>query len=415
MTPFGYTVLGFGAGKGDVPIAEDLTYSATDTGVVTSASHSIAMDPYNANKCLVMYAASNFDGQVASGTISGDTITWGSTVEFSDKDSEAGYCAFDPSTENSFIVVWRDSWGPAGGGAGRTHAAAAGTLSGTTITMGSKVDIATSGTLEYVAETSCMFNPNRAGQAVSLSPNYDNSTRSGAAEVKSLTVSGTGVSVDEMSVVHTADATRQMELAWDMENSDQFFMMYLGSGDYNYVRPATVASDGTFTLGTEHTLDSSGGAQVIHSIASDWNNAGRIVVSYGKSGRRYLYARVGNLSGGTITWGTEVELDDVGGGGEYINASTIQMDKNTPNKFLAVWDAETAGDALTAVVGTISGTNTITLGTPVTSVMSGNAWKRVRSCARDPFNPGRFFSAIVDSQDSEQLHIIGHQVASFEL
>jgi len=118
MTPFGYTVLGFGAGKGDVPIAEDLTYSATDTGVVTSASHSIAMDPYNANKCLVMYAASNFDGQVASGTISGDTITWGSTVEFSDKDSEAGYCAFDPSTENSFIVVWRDSWGPAGGGAG---------------------------------------------------------------------------------------------------------------------------------------------------------------------------------------------------------------------------------------------------------------------------------------------------------
>jgi len=415
MTPFGYTVLGFGAGKGDVPIAEDLTYSATDTGVVTSASHSIAMDPYNANKCLVMYAASNFDGQVASGTISGDTITWGSTVEFSDKDSEAGYCAFDPSTENSFIVVWRDSWGPAGGGAGRTHAAAAGTLSGTTITMGSKVDIATSGTLEYVAETSCMFNPNRAGQAVSLSPNYDNSTRSGAAEVKSLTVSGTGVSVDEMSVVHTADATRQMELAWDMENSDQFFMMYVGSGDYNYVRPATVASNGTFTLGTEHTLDSSGGAQVIHSIASDWNNAGRIVVSYGKSGRRYLYARVGNLSGGTITWGTEVELDDVGGGGEYINASTIQMDKNTPNKFLAVWDAETAGDALTAVVGTISGTNTITLGTPVTSVMSGNAWKRVRSCARDPFNPGRFFSAIVDSQDSEQLHIIGHQVASFEL
>ena len=415
MTPFGYTVLGFGAGKGDVPIAEDLTYSATDTGVVTSASHSIAMDPYNANKCLVMYAASNFDGQVASGTISGDTITWGSTVEFSDKDSEAGYCAFDPSTENSFIVVWRDSWGPAGGGAGRTHAAAAGTLSGTTITMGSKVDIATSGTLEYVAETSCMFNPNRAGQAVSLSPNYDNSTRSGAAEVKSLTVSGTGVSVDEMSVVHTADATSRVQLAWDMENSDQFFMMYLGSGDYNYVRPATVASDGTFTLGTEHTLDSSGGAQVIHSIASDWNNAGRIVVSYGKSGRRYLYARVGNLSGGTITWGTEVELDDVGGGGEYINASTIQMDKNTPNKFLAVWDAETAGDALTAVVGTISGKNTITLGTPVTSVMSGNAWKRVRSCARDPFNPGRFFSAIVDSQDSEQLHIIGHQVASFEL
>ena len=147
----------------------------------------------------------------------------------------------------------------------------------------------------------------------------------------------------------------------------------------------------------------------------DRNNAGRIVVSYGKSGRRYLYARVGNLSGGTITWGTEVELDDVGGGGEYINASTIQMDKNTPNKFIAVWDAETAGDALTAVVGTISGANTITLGTPVTSVMSGNAWKRVRSCARDPFNPGRFFSAIVDSQDSEQLHIIGHQVASFEL
>ena len=416
MTPFGYTVLGFGSGvsAGEVPIAEDLTYSATDTGVVTQASHSIAMCPYNANKCLVMYAAQDADGHVASGTIDGDTITWGTIVEFSDKDSQAGYCAFDPSTENSFVVVWRDSWS-AGGGAGRAHAAAAGTLSGTAITIGSKVDIATSGTLEYVLETNCMFNPNRAGQVVSLSPNADNTTRSGAAEVKSLTVSGTGISLDEMSVVHTTDTTRQCELAWDMEDSDQFFMMYVGSGDYNYVRPATVAADGTFTLGTEHTLDSAGGAQVLQCIASDWNNAGRIVVTYGKSGRRYVYARVGNLSGGTITWGTEVELDDVGGGGEYINASTVQMDKNTPIKFIAVWDAETAGDALTAVVGTISGTNTITLGTPVTSVMSGNAWKRVRSCARDPFNPGRFFSAIVDSQDSEQLHIIGHQVASTEL
>ncbi len=256
MSPFGYTVLGFGAGKGVVPIAEDLTYSATDTNVVTQGSQSIAMDPYNANKCLVMYSASDADGHVASGTIAGDTITWGSVVEFSDKDSQAGYCAFDPSTENSFVAVWRDSWGPAGGGAGRAHAAAAGTLSGTAITIGSKVDIATSGTLEYVLETNCMFNPNRAGQVVSLSPNSDNTTRSGAAEVKSLTVSGTGVSMDEMSVVHTADTTRQCELAWDMEDSDQFFMMYVGSGDYNYVRPATVAADGTFTLGTEHTFDS---------------------------------------------------------------------------------------------------------------------------------------------------------------
>ena len=411
MTPFGYTVLGFGAGKGDVPIAEDLTYSYTDTDIVTQGSVDFEMDPYNANKCLLMWTAGDWDGQLQAGTISGDTITWGSTVEFSTASAEAGHLAFDPNTENSFLICWRDDPGQ------RTHTAIAGTISGTTITLGTKTDISVDpASEEYVLESNCIFNANRAGQAVTFSPNQDNSTRAGAAEIKSLTVSGTTVTVVNKYDVHVVDTCRQMELAWDMEDNDQFFMMYVGGGDYNYVRPATIAADGVITLGTEHTLDSGGGAQTLASIASDWNNAGRIVVGYSQNSRRYVYVRVGNLSGGTITWGTAVQVDDVGAGGQYINQVRVAMDKNTPNKFLVTWNKEVTGDAFSAVVGTISSTDTITLGTAVDAInSSGNQWAHNTNLERDPFNPGRFFGATMDTTDSSQIHVIGHQVASFEL
>ena len=88
------------------------------------------------------------------------------------------------------------------------------------------------------------FNPNRAGQVAVCCSNYDNGTRSGAMEVKSLTVSGTAVTKVNTYNVHTTDATYESTLWWDSSAADMFFIAYKGGGDHGFITPATINASG---------------------------------------------------------------------------------------------------------------------------------------------------------------------------
>jgi hypothetical protein len=137
----------------------------------------------------------------------------------------------------------------------------------------------------------------------------------------------------------------------------------------------------------------------------------KIIVFYA-GGSTTNYVVVGNLSGSTITWGTRVAVDSVSGGA-WIGDNEIECDVNTANKVLLSWSREVSSDAMRVVVGTLSSTNTITLGTHVIG-KSGNAMMRIQDFVRDPHNPGRFFSIFNHSSASptEEIFIVGHQVAS---
>ena len=140
MTPFGYTMLGFGGGKNQVPIAEDLTdfYHVIDaTGTSNVPMGHIALDPFDSTRILLVYRDDGTYGsdlQAVCGTIdyAGSDITWGTVVDVTTEYADGGFVEFDPSTQHSFMVYggFRSSNTP-------YHGAVAGTLSGTTITLGS--------------------------------------------------------------------------------------------------------------------------------------------------------------------------------------------------------------------------------------------------------------------------------------
>ena len=83
MSPFGYTVLGFGAGKGDVPIEEDLTFSLDELTSSTTSSVAMAMDPFNDGKAIFAWKDDANDGVLFAGTTSDGGANWslGSEVE----------------------------------------------------------------------------------------------------------------------------------------------------------------------------------------------------------------------------------------------------------------------------------------------------------------------------------------------
>jgi len=412
MTPFGYTILGFGGGKAPpVPIAEDLTYSIEALGVTGSACE-IALDPYNENKCLLGYKDSGNDGVLYAGTIDGDVITLGSEVEIGGIYAQQFSIDFDPNVENSFICCYQNYVGS--GSSNIAHFAVAGTLSGTTITIGSTTNISSAETNDYISGNRVKFNPNRAGQCAVCCTNWDNATRGGALEVKSLTVSGTAVTLVNTYNVHTTDACYEPTLWWDSSSADMFFMAYKGGGDHGYITPATINSSDVIALGTENQFNTSPGSYTMQDGASDDNNPGKFVVIYTTNSREKVYVVCGNLSAydGTISFGTAVLLEEVSGG-PYYTMPKIEMDKNTPNKFYAIWSREINDSAFRGVVGTLDGTS-ISVGT-IETIKDGNNMMWPRSLVRDPYNPGRFFTFYNQSGDSDNLFVTGSQIASFEL
>jgi hypothetical protein len=369
------------------------------------------MDPFNANKCLVGYKDSGNDGVLFAGTISGDVITPGAEVEIGSIYAQQFTISFDPNVENSFVCTWQDYAASGGVPARIYHAAVAGTLSGTTITVGSTTNISTSGN-DYISDNRCSFNPNRAGQVAVCCSNYDNGSRSGAMEVKSLTVSGTTVARVNTYNVHTGDTTYESTLWWDASSTDQFYVGYKGLSDHGYITPCTIDASNVITVGTEHQFNTSPGNYFMLDGAHDENNPGKIVVIYTRSSRQEIWFVCGNISGGTITWGTAVEAESVSGGPYYV-LPKIEMDKNTPDKFFAVWSREVNDSAFRGVVGTLDG-DSITLGT-IETIKDGNNMMWPRSLRSDPYNPGRFFTAYNQSGDGDNLWVTGSQIASFEL
>jgi len=385
-------------------VSEDLTYSETYTGERGGSAH-IAIDPFNANKILfAWYEEGTQDAFIKAGTISGSTITWGTSVEFNTITGGDMSIDFDPNTENSFICVYKSYVGS--GSSNIRPAAFAGTLSGTAITLGTQINLSSTETNDNSNYHEVSFNPNRAGQAVAVWSNSDNNERGYA---KVLSVSGTTVTNESGIVYDTAQCTQQ-ELTWD-KTADQLYIGYRGGSDYPKVLPLTINSSHALTAGTIHTVNSSSSWNGYGNLTACQTTAYKIIVFYA-TGSATNAVRVGNLSGSTITWGTAVAVDSVSGGA-WIGGNEIECDVNTPNKVLMTWGREVGSDANRVVVGTLSGTNTITLGTHVIG-KSGNAMTVISDLIRDPHNPGRFFSTFNHSTASpaESIFIVGHQVAS---
>ena len=188
-----------------------------------ATSPSVTFDPNTAGKFVVVYAdgGSSYYGTVVVGTVSGTAISYGTKVIFeSGSTSYSTTIAFDPSTANKFVVVYRDN------GNGNSGTAIVGTVSGTSVSFGSEV-VFNTGNSSY---PSVSFDPNNAGKFAVVYRDAGN-TNSGTAVVG--TVSGTSITFGS-EYVFNAGNSPFTSIAFDPASSGKFVVAYNDDSNSQY-------------------------------------------------------------------------------------------------------------------------------------------------------------------------------------
>ena len=133
--------------------------SQQNASTVTSDYVWVQYDPNNANKfaCIWSNNDSGDRGEAVIGTVSGTSISFGTTAIFNSGTTAYSSLSFDTNTANSIVIAYSD------GGNGSKGTAVVGTVSGTSISFGSEYVFDAASTLYSI---SVSFDPNNAGKFV---------------------------------------------------------------------------------------------------------------------------------------------------------------------------------------------------------------------------------------------------------
>jgi len=188
---------------------------------------------YQAGTAVFVYSHSGTYGTSIAGTVSGTSITFGSPVVYvSDEVNRQPEVKFDPSTSNKFVVAYtpRGSYDYLG-------TVSVGTLSGTSLSFGAAV--AYNGETHY---TGMSFLPGLAGKFVLM---YQDGGNGGKGTVRICTISGTTVTLGSEYEV-TTSSTNVNDVAADYNTLGKFVIAYR-SGGFPAARVCQAASTVTTT------------------------------------------------------------------------------------------------------------------------------------------------------------------------
>ena len=296
------------------------------------------------NKVVIAYrdiGNSNY-GTAVVGTVSGTSISFGSSAVFESAQTNEIAAVYDSSNQK-VVIAYQDDGNSSYG------TAVVGTVSGTSISFGSPV-IFTS----YATDVSAVYDSFNQKVVIAYR-HYDGSSNSGRAIVG--TVSGTSISFGSPVTFESANS-RYMSIAYDSTN--QKSIICYGDGGNSYYATAAVFST------TGFTLPSVGSATVFESAftyeprATYDSTNNKVVIVYrdiGNSG--YGTAVVGTVSGTGISFGAPVVFNS--GSTLY---QVAEYDTSN-NKVVIAYADYGAGGSGKAIVGTVSGTS-ISFGSEVT-------------------------------------------------
>jgi hypothetical protein len=306
--------------------------SGSSVSVASLATYSTgcAYDSTN-NKVIVAYGNLNSDGRARVGTVSGTNITFGSEVTF----NSGGFpsyisCVYD-STNEKVVIAYTDSSSSSDG------TAIVGTVSGTSISFGTKVVFETNN-IDYITST---FDSTNGKVVIAYSDN-GNGTR-GTALVG--TVSGTSISYGSKAVFNSG-STGFESCAFDSTNG-KVVIAYRDQGNSNYGTAVVGTVSGTsISFGTPVVFESEN--VEVGSATYDSTNQ-KVVIAYKDNGNSsYGTAIVGTVSGTSISFGTAAVFNTAN-----TNYSRITFD-STKNKVVIAYND--AGNG-TVINGTVSGTS----------------------------------------------------------
>jgi hypothetical protein len=191
------------------------------TGTDSAWNIRIAFDPNNTNKFVVVWTDINdsSEGNARVGTISGTSVSWGTTVIYHSTSQETRDISFDPNTAGKFVVAYRDA------GASNKATCIVGTLSGTSVSFGSEYVAAVSTYSTYIR---CSYDRNQANTFVITW------TESNKLYAKVGTVSGTSISFGSVKTLYGSSNGRP-ELSFDPNTAGVFAVAWQRIGDSPYV------------------------------------------------------------------------------------------------------------------------------------------------------------------------------------
>jgi len=300
-------------------------------------------DSFN-NKVVVAYknsagsGVSSGIGYAVVGTVSGTSISFGTPVVF-DSDTQDNYAIVFDSNSNKVVIFWRGRY------QNSVYACKAivGTVSGTSISFGSSVTfVSFSGNTILFPAPVFDTNSNKVVLA------YRDGTNSNYGTAIVGTVSGTSISFGS-GVVFNTNTSGYMGSTFDSSNN-KVVIAYQNSGN-GFRGTAIVGTvSGTSISFGSATAFNNGNTQDM-SCTFD-SNSNKVVVAYRDNGNGNIGAAiVGTVSGTSISFGSEVELD--GSDSYYLSAT---FDSNS-NKVVIAWKNITSSNKGSVIVGTVSGTS----------------------------------------------------------
>ena len=300
----------------------------------------------NSNRIVIAHKnGSNSNGTATVGSVSGTSITFGTTVAF-DSSGEAEFYGIDfDSNLNKIVIAYRDTTDSNKG------KAIVGTVdsSDNSISFGSEAEFTTN---NAVVTDVCFDSSNNKMVIV-----YTDNGNSAYGTAVVATVSGTSISFGTPVVIQSAN-TADIRTVFD-PNVNKVVIAYKDVGNSSYGTAVIGTVSGTsISFGSESVFESASLGDYI-GLAYDTTNQ-KVVVAYHDDGNSsYGTAAVGTVSGTSISFGTPVVFEEADNA--YIDAT---FDASTGKVVIAYRDVGNS-NAGTYVVGTVSGTS-ISFGTPAT-------------------------------------------------
>ena len=255
----------------------------------------------NANKVVIFYTDTNNPstddrtGTAIVGTVSGTSISFGTKAAFESGNTQHINATFD-SSNNKLVVAYRDADNSGYG------TAAVGTISGTDISFGTPV-VFESANMNSTAITFDSSN-NKVVIAYKDQGNSDHGTSIVG------TVSGTSISFGT-AVVFEAAHTTHIETIFDSSNN-KVVICYNDVGNSNHGTAIVGTVSGTSISYGSPVVFAAGETEYIRGVYD--SNAGKILLLFkdgGNSNRPTII--IGTVSGTSISFGTEVVVMDVEG------------------------------------------------------------------------------------------------------
>ena len=256
----GHAVVGTVSGT-SISFGSSVVFNSGQTSNISTTFDS------NSNKVVIAYTnnSNSFYGTAIVGTVSGTSISFGSPDEFNEGQTGDISTTFD-SNSNKVVIAYRNQSNSAQG------EAKVATVSGTTIGFGSSTTFDST----QIRETSTTFD-SANNKVVIAYRDFSNSYR-GKAIVG--TVSGTGISFGS-SVVFDSDTSSDVSATFDPVTS-KVLIAYRDGGNSNYGTAIVGTVSGTgISFGSPDVFNS---ATTVHISSTFDSNANKVVISYADYG-----------------------------------------------------------------------------------------------------------------------------------